>query len=155
MLPFHSSGRLGAQMASYIEQVLGRDEKIIATAKITGWIYFGPALLTVVTLGVLFPVLLFPWIRRATTDLGVTNKRVIAKAGLISRHTVEQRIQKIESIRVNQGLMGRMLDYGTIMVHGTGGATTPIRDVASPFAFKRAVESVIDEFEFGSMAERR
>jgi uncharacterized membrane protein YdbT with pleckstrin-like domain len=95
-------------------------------------------------------VLLIPWIQRATTDLGVTNKRVIAKAGLISRRTVEQRIQKIESIRVNQGILGRMLDYGTIMVHGTGGATTPIRNVADPFAFKRAVESVIDDFETGA-----
>jgi uncharacterized membrane protein YdbT with pleckstrin-like domain len=142
-------------MANYIEQVLGRDEEIIATARITGWIYFGPALLTIVTLGLLCPVLLIPGIQRATTDLGVTNKRVIAKSGLISRHTVEQRIQKIESIRVNQGMMGRMLDYGTIMVHGTGGATTPIRNVASPFAFKRAVESVIDDYEAGAVSERK
>jgi uncharacterized membrane protein YdbT with pleckstrin-like domain len=142
-------------MATYIERILGPDEKIIATAKITGWIYFGPALLTVFTLGLLCPVLLIPYIQRATTDLGVTNKRVIAKSGLISRHTVEQRIQKIESIRVNQGIMGRMLDYGTIMVHGTGGATTPIRNVADPFAFKRAVESVIDDFESGANSERR
>jgi uncharacterized membrane protein YdbT with pleckstrin-like domain len=134
-------------MANYIEQVLGRDERIVATAKITGWIYFGPALLTVFTLGLLCPVLLIPWIQRATTDLGVTNKRVIAKSGLISRRTVEQRIQKVESIRVSQGIVGRVLDYGTIMVHGTGGATTPIRNVADPFAFKRAVESVIDDFE--------
>lgn len=139
-------------MANYIEQILGPDEKIVATAKVTGWIYFGPALLTIVTIGLLCPVLLIPWIQRATTDLGVTNKRVIAKTGLISRNTVEQRIQKIESIRVHQGLAGRVLDYGTIMVHGTGGATTPIRNVASPFAFKRAVESVIDDYEAGPSA---
>jgi uncharacterized membrane protein YdbT with pleckstrin-like domain len=145
----------GDRMASYIEQVLGRDEKIIATAKITGWIYFGPALLTIFTFGLLCPVLLIPWIQRATTDLGVTNKRVIAKAGLISRHTVEQRIQKIESIRVSQGIMGRLLDYGTIMVHGTGGATTPIKMVGDPFAFKRAVESVLDDFEAGSVPASR
>lgn len=142
-------------MASYIEQVLGRDEKIVATAKITGWVYFGPALLTVFTFGLLFPVLLIPYVQRATTDLGVTNKRVIAKSGLISRRTVEQRIQKIESIRINQGIVGRMLDYGTIMVHGTGGATTPIRNVADPFAFKRAVESMIDEFEAGAGLDKR
>jgi len=142
-------------MASYIEQVLGRDEKIVATAKITGWTYAGPVLLTVVTFGLLCPLLLIPYIARATTDLGVTNKRVIAKSGLISRRTVEQRIQKIESIRINQGIVGRMLDYGTIMVHGTGGATTPIRNVADPFAFKRAVESVIDEFEAGAAPESR
>jgi uncharacterized membrane protein YdbT with pleckstrin-like domain len=142
-------------MASYIEQMLGRDEKIVATAKITGWIYLGPAIFTVFTLGLLCPVLLIPYMVRATTDLGVTNKRVIAKSGLIGRRTVEQRIQKIESIRVDQGIFARMLDYGTIMIHGTGGATTPIRNVANPFAFKRAVESVIDDYEDGAIDQRR
>lgn len=142
-------------MASYIEQVLGRDEQIVATAKITSWIYLGPAIITICTLGLLFPILLLPYIARATTDLGVTNKRVIAKSGLIGRRTVEQRIQKIESIRVGQGLFGRMLNYGTIMIHGTGGATTPIKDVADPFAFKRAVESAIDDYEGSTVAQGR
>lgn len=139
-------------MPSYIEEVLGRDEKIVATAKITGWVYLWPVIYTVITFGILFPILIFPYIRRATTDLGVTDKRVIAKTGLIRRHTIEQRIQKIESIRVNQGIFGRMFDYGTIMIHGTGGATTPIALVAEPFAFKRAVESVIDNYEAISRA---
>lgn len=102
-------------MTSYIEQSLGRDEEIVATAKITGWVYFVPVLFTVFTMGLLFPILILPYLQRATTDLGVTNKRVIAKWGLISRRTVEQRIQKIESIRVNQGVVGRLFDYGTIM----------------------------------------
>ena len=134
-------------MATYIEQVLGRDEHIISTAKITGWVYLGPIIITVLTFGVLFPVLILPYIQRRTTDLGVTNKRVIAKTGLISRRTVEQRIQKIESIRVNQGILGRMFNYGTIMIHGTGGATTPIKMVSGPLEFKRAVETVIDDYE--------
>jgi uncharacterized membrane protein YdbT with pleckstrin-like domain len=137
-------------MASYIEQQLGRDERVVARAKVTGWIYFLPALVTLVTMGILFPILIFPYIQRTTTDLGVTNKRVIAKSGLISRRTIEQRIQKIESIRVNQGILGRLFDYGTIMIHGTGGATTPIAMVANPFAFKRAVERVIDDYEAGA-----
>jgi uncharacterized membrane protein YdbT with pleckstrin-like domain len=134
-------------VASYIEQVLGRDEKLIATAKITGWVYLTPAIITLCTFGMLFPLLLIPYVQIRTTDLGVTNKRVIAKTGLIRRHTIEQRIQKIESIRVNQGIFGRMFDYGTITIHGTGGATTPIALVAEPFAFKSAVESVIDDYE--------
>lgn len=137
-------------MASYIEQVLGKDEQIVATAKLTRWIYLVPAIFTIATLGLLCPILIFPWLQRATTDLGVTNKRVIAKSGLIRRHTVEQRIQKIESIRVSQGIFGRLFDYGTIMIHGTGGATTPIAMVDQPLAFKRAVESVIDDYETGA-----
>jgi uncharacterized membrane protein YdbT with pleckstrin-like domain len=91
--------------------------------------------------------LIFPFIRRATTELGVTNKRVIAKFGLISRRTIEQRVQKIESVRIEQGIWGRICDFGTILVHGTGGAITPIALVSDPFAFKRAIDSVIDDSE--------
>ena len=134
-------------MASYIEQVLGRDERLVATARVTGWVYLTPAIITICTFGLLFPLLLIPYVQIRTTDLGVTNKRVIAKTGLIRRHTIEQRIQKIESIRVTQGIIGRMFNYGTIMIHGTGGATTPIALVAKPFVFKSAVESVIDDYE--------
>jgi uncharacterized membrane protein YdbT with pleckstrin-like domain len=140
----------GDQLASYIEQILGRDERLVATARLTACIYLVPLILTIATFGLLFPILIIPWIQRATTDLGVTNKRVIAKTGLIRRHTVEQRIQKIESIRVTQGIFGRIFDYGTIMIHGTGGAPTPIASVNHPLAFKRAVESAIDDYEAGA-----
>lgn len=137
-------------MPNYIEQALGRDESVIANAKITGWIWLLPAIVTVVTLGIAFPILLFPYIRITTTELAVTNKRVIAKFGFISRRTIEQRVQKIESVRIIQGIFGRMLGYGTVMIHGTGGATTPIPLVANPLTFKRAVDSVIDDYEESS-----
>ena len=134
-------------MASYIDQIRGRDEDLVATARITNWIWFVPVVLTIVSFGLLFPILLFPFIRQWTTELGVTNRRVISKTGLISRHTVEQRIQKIESIRIDQGILGRILNYGTILIHGTGGAVTPVALIASPLIFKRAVENVVDEYE--------
>lgn len=139
-------------MASYIEQVLGRDEQILATAQITRWVWLWPIVITIITFGVAFPILLYPLIKRASTDLGVTNRRVIAKFGLIRRTTIEQRIQKIESIRIEQGILGRICNYGTIAVHGTGGATTPIPLVADPLAFKRAVESILDAYEEGEPA---
>lgn len=134
-------------MASYIEQVIARDEEILATAKITMWVWLWPVVITILTAGIAFPILLMPLIQRASTDLGVTNRRVIAKFGLISRKTVEQRIQKIESIRIEQGILGRICNYGTIAVHGTGGATTPIPLIADPLTFKRAVEAILDTYE--------
>lgn len=134
-------------MASYLEQGLGRDEQIVATGNITGWIWLGPIILTVITFGILCPLLLFPLLRQKTTELAVTNKRVVAKFGFISRRTIELRIQKIESIRVSQSLLGRIGNFGTIMIHGTGGATTPIPEIADPMAFKAAVERVIDRYE--------
>lgn len=134
-------------MGSYIDGTLGPQETVVASAKVTGWIWLWPVIATVLTMGWLCPILLFPLIRQMTTEMAVTNKRVIAKFGLIRRNTVEQRVQKVESIQVQQSVLGRILGYGTIIVHGTGGARTPIADVASPFDFKRAVEATIERSE--------
>src|SRR5580704_5406656 len=53
-------------------------------------------------------------IRRGSTELAVTNHRVIFKRGLLSRHTIEMNRSKVESVDVDQSLMGRLFGYGTI-----------------------------------------
>ena len=53
-----------------------------------------------------------------TTEIAITNKRIIAKFGFISRRTIEINLQKIESIQVDQNVLGRLLDYGTIVIAG-------------------------------------
>src|SRR5206468_4300225 len=57
-------------------------------------------------------------IRRNSTEMAVTNHRVIIKVGLAGRRTVEMLLSKIESIEVQETAMGRMLGYGTIVVIG-------------------------------------
>ena len=75
-------------------------------------------------------------IRRATTELAITDHRVIYKTGLMSRHTLEMNRAKIDSVDVDQTIPGRILGYGTIIVRGSGGSLEPIRDIADPLAFR-------------------
>ena len=75
-------------------------------------------------------------IRRATTELAITDRRVIYKAGLLARHTLEMNRSKVESIDVDQSILGRLLGYGTIIVRGTGGSLAPIRMISDPLTFR-------------------
>src|SRR5271166_1262778 len=75
------------------------------------------------------------FIRRWTTELAVTDRRVIYKEGLIARHTVETNRDKVESVDVDQTILGRVLGYGTITVRGTGGNLEPIDFISDPLTF--------------------
>jgi uncharacterized membrane protein YdbT with pleckstrin-like domain len=75
-------------------------------------------------------------IRRATTELAVTDRRVIYKSGVIARHTLEMNRSKVESVDVDQPLLGRLLGFGTIIVRGTGGSLEPIRLISDPLTFR-------------------
>src|SRR5258707_8950198 len=75
-------------------------------------------------------------IRRATTELAVTDRRVIYKAGLLARHTLEMNRSKVESVDVDQSILGRIFGFGTIIVRGTGGSLEPIRMINDPFTFR-------------------
>ena len=83
------------------------------------------------------------WLENSTTELAITNKKVIAKWGFISRKTLEQRLEKVDSIQVDQSMTGRFFDYGTIIVHGSGSSTTPIKAIANPLEFRRQVENAV------------
>ena len=75
-------------------------------------------------------------IRRATTELAVTDRRVIYKSGLLARHTLEMNRSKVESIDVDQSILGRIFGFGTIVVRGTGGSLEPIRMIGDPLTFR-------------------
>ena len=75
-------------------------------------------------------------IRRVSTELAVTDRRVIYKSGIIARHTLEMNRSKVESVDVDQSLLGRLLGFGTIIVRGTGGSLEPIRMISDPLTFR-------------------
>jgi uncharacterized membrane protein YdbT with pleckstrin-like domain len=83
--------------------------------------------------------LLKVWFKRWTTEIVVTNKRIIYKSGFISRSTVEMNLDKVESVQVEQTVFGRILDYGTIIIRGTGAGIEPIRMVEGPLEFRSHV----------------
>ena len=75
-------------------------------------------------------------IRRATTELAVTDRRVIYKTGIFQRHSMEMNRSKVETVGVNQSILGRILGYGTVIVRGTGGSFEPIPFIGEPLSFR-------------------
>lgn len=80
---------------------------------------------------------------RACAEFAVTNKRVILKTGVVRRRTVEMFLNKVESVGVDQTIAGRMLGYGTIILHGTGSTAEPFARISNPLEFRRQVHEQI------------
>jgi uncharacterized membrane protein YdbT with pleckstrin-like domain len=76
------------------------------------------------------------FIRRAATELAVTDQRVIYKTGLLARHTLEMNRARVESVTVDQTFLGRIFGYGTVTVRGVGSAFEPIRNISDPLTFR-------------------
>jgi uncharacterized membrane protein YdbT with pleckstrin-like domain len=91
------------------------------------------------------------WQRNAT-QMVVTNKRVIVKQGLVSSHSTEITLEKIESIVVDQSAMGRIFDFGTVIVRGVGGTPEPFEKIDHPLELRRQVQQQIDK-NSGTAAE--
>jgi uncharacterized membrane protein YdbT with pleckstrin-like domain len=79
-------------------------------------------------------------LHRDSAEFAITNKRVILKTGIIQRRTSEMFLAKVETVGVDQGLLARALDYGTISLRGTGGTAEPFSDIARPLEFRRQVQ---------------
>jgi uncharacterized membrane protein YdbT with pleckstrin-like domain len=90
------------------------------------------------------------WFRRWTTEIAITDRRIIYKEGFINRRTVEMNMDKVASVDVNQTILGRLLDYGSIRVMGIGGAQSSngsdrargielLDRVAAPLALRSAI----------------
>jgi uncharacterized membrane protein YdbT with pleckstrin-like domain len=93
-------------------------------------------------------------IRRQSSDFVVTNKRVMMKVGVFSTRSVELLLGKIEAIAVNQSLGGRILDFGDIVVTGSGGTKEAFSHIQGPLRFRRAVHSVTDNLGVVSQRAR-
>jgi len=81
-----------------------------------------------------------------TTEFAVTNKRVIAKTGFIRRHTLEILLPKVESVAVHQNILGRLLNFGTVTVTGTGGTKESFRAIVEPIAVRRKINQIIEGY---------
>jgi uncharacterized membrane protein YdbT with pleckstrin-like domain len=79
------------------------------------------------------------WFVRVTTEIVVTDKRVIHKVGWIARHTEEINVSKVETVDVTQGVLERVLGSGTVLIRGIGGSWEPLRRVASPLRLRNAI----------------
>jgi uncharacterized membrane protein YdbT with pleckstrin-like domain len=109
------------------------------TQKDTDFMYVGAILLAVAA-----GILAIAAIKRNATEMAVTNRRVIIKTGMASRRSLEIMLPKVESIGIDETVGGRMLGYGTVTIHGTGGTPEPFKRIAHPSEFRRAVQTQID-----------
>jgi uncharacterized membrane protein YdbT with pleckstrin-like domain len=144
---------------SYIDQNLMAGEQVIYKGKLH-WVLFVPAV-SVLILGLLLLAvngtvggivialavidLIIAYLNYTTSEFGVTNKRIMIKVGIIRRHSLETLLKKVESITVNQTIIGRMLGYGTIVVSGTGGTPEPFHKISNPLEFRKQVNEQIEK----------
>lgn len=130
---------------SYIEDSLSEGEHIVGLFKLH-WFARLPMILWIVlgipTLGLTWILALYEFLRLRCIEQGVTNKRVIFKAGIISRKSEEMKLGSIETVEIDQGIFGRMLGYGSVKVTGRGTSDVLFRLVDDPMAVKRAIESI-------------
>jgi uncharacterized membrane protein YdbT with pleckstrin-like domain len=151
----------------YIEQNLMPGEQVIYRAKLHWIVFLSPIILGLVGVVILLPglansdmqalggcgggILLLlaalsgvsAVISYTTSEFALTNKRVLVKVGFIRRHSLELLLTKVEGVGVDQGILGRMLGYGTIVVTGTGGTKEPFKNIVDPLEFRKRVQSQI------------
>jgi len=77
-----------------------------------------------------------------STELAVTDRRVIHKTGFLRRSTQEMEREKVESVDVEQSLAGRIFGYGTILVRGVGTSWEPFANIADPLTFRSSITAV-------------
>jgi uncharacterized membrane protein YdbT with pleckstrin-like domain len=156
---------LAEVMARYIDEILQPGEKVLYSTN-AHWIFYFPAILAwIVTLALLilsrqvvidWLVLLClaaaavaalaalywtikGWFHRFTTETDVTNLRVVHKTGFIKRRTFEMALDKVESVDVDQTILGRILNYGDVTIRGVGEGIETIKTIASPLAFRSSI----------------
>jgi uncharacterized membrane protein YdbT with pleckstrin-like domain len=79
------------------------------------------------------------WFRRLTTEMAVTDRRIIFKRGFIRRRTIEMHLDKVESVDVDQTILGRIFNYGDILIRGVGVGIEPLKNIGSPISFRNHV----------------
>jgi uncharacterized membrane protein YdbT with pleckstrin-like domain len=144
-------------MSSYIQETLISGEEVVYQAKVSIWV-----LLPKVLLGALFVLVgiivlvsgsaifglalivaglisfINAFLYYISTELAFTNKKVVGKWGFIRRRTIELNINKVETIQVDQDVLGRIFNYGSVIVAGAGIPQAPIRGISSPIKFRNA-----------------
>ena len=149
-------------MARYIDDILQPGEKVLYSTN-AHWIFYFPAIVAWIAALVLLilsratvseGITLFclasaavvalaalywtakAWFQRWTIETDVTNMRIVHKVGFIKRRTFEMSLDKVESVDVNQSILGRILNYGDVTILGVGEGKETIRMIASPLRFR-------------------
>ena len=120
---------------SYINKTLIDDEIVASIFSIHKFFYIIPFISSFLIVGL--PSLL----KLIFTEYGLTNNRVITKTGIISRSTEEMKLSKVETVEIKQGILGRILGYGNVIVSGTGSSKVVISRVSNPIDVKKKIDN--------------
>ncbi len=152
-------------MGRYVQSTLLDGENVIYEAKISWIVFVKPivagaffcfiavlwgqngALLGLTGIAVGVGGALAAMIRRVSTEIAVTDKRVILKTGFIKRDTMEQFLEKIDSIAIDQSVFERLTNSGTIIVRGSGQSSAPIANIDDPLQFRKMVNEQVDKIK--------
>lgn len=121
-------------MGKYVDNNLIGDERVELETTYH-WIIF-------CNFRAVFTLFIAPLLDRYTDEFAITNKRVIIKTGLVSRKTFEMNHSKIESIHIDQSILGRILGYGTIRIVGAGGTREIFPSIQKPIAFRKKFQEL-------------
>ena len=133
----------------YVAESLSTDEKVLYTAKFH-WLYTVSAIIWIFLLGWIFGlgivICLIIMINKWTTEIAITNKRLIYKRGWIARKTDEISLNKVEEVNFSQGVLGRILGYGKVRIQGTGSGVLILPTIDDPLEFRREIENAKNQF---------
>ncbi len=87
-------------------------------------------------------------LKQKTTELIITNKKLVAKTGIISRKTFELQLANIESVEVRQSIFGRLANYGTVYSLGRGNSRVPVSGIYDPILFRKKVSEIRAKYGF-------
>jgi uncharacterized membrane protein YdbT with pleckstrin-like domain len=138
----------------YIESNLLPDEQIVYKSRLHWVIFWKPCALALlgavflliqpiiggVVIGIGLLAVLSPVVRYATSEFGVTNKRVIIKVGFLRRKTLELLLRHVETISVDQSVTARILNFGSVTLTGAGGMREAFNNIAAPLEFRRRIQ---------------
>jgi uncharacterized membrane protein YdbT with pleckstrin-like domain len=150
-------------MATYVDRVLKPGESVRYRTTVSSIVYIPSGVLAAIALAALLAGVNYPdsnrffgfvaiisamvamcnfayaWFRRWTTEIAVTDRRVILKRGFIRRATMEMNLAKVESVDVDQTLSGRLFNYGNVTIRGTGSSFEILRTVDAPLKLRSTV----------------
>ena len=121
-------------MGNYINNNLIKDEHVELETTYHWIIFFN--------LRAILTLFIAPLIDKYSDEFAITNRRVIIKTGLISRKTFEMNLSKIESVNVDQSILGRILGYGTIRIVGSGGTKEEFPKILKPLEFRKKFQEM-------------
>ena len=129
---------------SYINKSLSTNEEVKEIFKLH-WFTMIPviifAILAIPTAGLTLIISIYLWLKLKTTEQGVTSKRVVHKTGIISRTTDEMRNNAIETVEINQSILGRIFGFGNVIVTGRGISDVIFKSIDNPLEVKKSIEN--------------